>query len=434
MKKTFAVVSAVIIMAACLPVLSHAEENISVWDGASATEGWAADYNPDYNVSQTFEINSAADFIAFRNKVLEEGTNNPFYSKTVNLNCDIDLHNYNLRYGLGAWTDFSGQWYSTGCFFRGIFNGNGHVIKNITMDQTQPDKYLGTSDVNGAVGLFTTDSASINNLGVENVNIVLPSSSSTGGYFGGFASISYRTDVTGCYVKNASFSGGWADGVVARIGGFSAYHRQKDLKNSYVNGIDFTGLNSSLMGYTFIGGLVCTGDGNTNIVSCYSANVIKNLSGQGNFDRAVFILNPNNNGEGKAFLISLSEVYTDDPLHKGQGSEGSGYTGLLEDAVENLLETLGNGYRDLSEMGMKNNTGTDMENAVFCLACIDDMKLCGLNSRLVTIGRAETLADDIVLTIDLTDTQLGDNGYVQVIAYKGIDELIPILSVDRLER
>ena len=481
MKRIIATIIAVIIMSTCLPIVSYAEDNVSVWDGVSVTADWASDYNPDDKVAQTFEINSAADFMAFRNKVLEVGLNKPFASKTVNLNCDIDLNNYNLRYGVGAWTDFSGEWYQKSYFFRGVFNGNGHIIKNVKMDQTQPDQLLGTSNENGAIGLFTTDMASFNNLGVENVTIVLPSSSNTTVYCGGFASISYRTDITGCYVKNVKFSGGWSGSKTARIGGLSAYHRQKDLKNSYVNGIDFTGLNTAIMPNTFIGGLVCSGDGDTNIANCYSANVFKNLSGQGNFDRAVFILNPSSNGS--KWKISLTNVYTDAPLHQGQGSAGSGHTGTLEDAMEDVEENLGSAYTDLSDMGMypilawekippayeyddlkyyqdygetseteissltasngkisavisglKNNTSNDLENAIFCLACIDDKKLCGINSKLVSVNGLVTLDTDIVLTIDLTGIELSENGFIQVLAYKGIDTVVPIMSINRVER
>ena len=72
--------------------------------------------------------------------------------------------------------------------FKGTFEGNGEVIKNLYIN-TNP-----TDDINEAkVGLFGYNYGEIKNLGVENCNIKVNSTSTTGTFFvGGIVGVMYQ--------------------------------------------------------------------------------------------------------------------------------------------------------------------------------------------------------------------------------------------------
>ena len=81
--------------------------------------------------------------------------------------------------------------YFDGIPFEGVFDGNGHVIRKLTIDTTGAD-----DDYLGLFGKIEGSSAEVKNLGVENIDI-------TGGagsfFLGGLCGKQYRGTITNCY-------------------------------------------------------------------------------------------------------------------------------------------------------------------------------------------------------------------------------------------
>ena len=129
----------------------------SYWDGTSVDYDW-------YTGEEEMTLTSAADFAAFA--ALVNGTAVPattyaareteamvdsFAGVTITLATDIDLNGLN-------WTPI-GNWDNA---FEGTFDGNGHTIKNL---------YINDKELDGA-GLFgVAQNATIKNVTVENVNV-----------------------------------------------------------------------------------------------------------------------------------------------------------------------------------------------------------------------------------------------------------------------
>lgn len=322
----------VFILVACLligivPAEAAYNKTFDVWDG-SVTENWVQDskhkpYASGYNTSivdtmGTYYIDSAADFIAFRNAIFEGADTTadfggiapltPFWRCTVELRCNIDLNNINLAYGIGsdyAYVGRTGNTKGEWNFFGGIFNGNGYVIKNINIDPNKPDGAKtqpkensfdnDDNNVNEAVeaakkylGLFgyfkgDNDAAQpyggrIMNLHLEDVEITLPDEDIA--YRAG-ALIGYGlndVNIASCSVKNVTFKRNVATDTQPRcyIGGMAGYLESTatHIRNSYVDGVDF----SQLPGGLYITNLFMSGmfnANNLNFLNIYSKDVKK---------------------------------------------------------------------------------------------------------------------------------------------------------------
>lgn len=155
-------------------------EKMSVWNGTDVTENW----NNNYDTTTTFYIDSAADLKAFEKSVNESGKT--FIGKTVVLNTGIDLNSQ-------TWTPI-GQTGATQ--FLGTFDGNGHTIKNLTVNNTDEGG-------NCSSGLFGwLNAATVKNLTVDTARV-------TGhhnvGVIAGYLEIAGCT-IENCQVKNATIS------------------------------------------------------------------------------------------------------------------------------------------------------------------------------------------------------------------------------------
>ena len=153
-------------------------------------------------------------------------------------------------------------------YFRSHFNGNGHIIKNLYINQPY----------GGNLGLFgPCYKATIKNLGLVDVNI-------TGHHqCGGITGLLDNSTITGCYVtgsvKGNSSIGGLVgeskDSQVAKcyanatvkgdmfVGGLIGYNNAASLSNSYAAG--------TVSGRKHVGGLL--GAGEPDFTSCYSVSV-----------------------------------------------------------------------------------------------------------------------------------------------------------------
>jgi len=473
-KKTICLILCLIMITAALSVMASAEaDEISIWNGLDVDSEWGSDYDS----ASTFYIEDADDFIKFRNMVMDEYS---FSGKTITLNTDIDLDNYNLRYGVGGFTTTtntssnSGNWYHSLSMFYGVFDGNGHVIKNITMNQNEDDAVLDTATYGDCkmVGLFYARAATIQNLGIENVTVTLANSGTARTDFaGGLCSVNYLSGITNCFVKNITFSGGSAITNRMRLGVISGYHRAATMKNCYVNGADFTGITVGKgQGALQVGGIAYAEEAGTKVENCYIANVVKDGPNFEKYNGAIL----NNNDKD----ATLTNVYSEEHY---AGSSGS--TALLDIEDVTLAETLGAGFRDMSARkqypllaweelppafecesmkvyknygtsnevelsdgvvsggeltavisGFKNNTGDALENAVVNFSCISGGKLVNTKSVFVTVGENSAADGDIEVTLDLTDVEFAEGDFLQIVTYKGADEVIPLLKVKRIEK
>ncbi len=310
-----------------IPANAAYNKTFDVWDG-SVTENWIQDskhkaYGAGYNTAivdtlGTYYIDSAADFIAFRNAIYEGvdrtadyggGPTTPFWRCTVELRCNIDLNNINLAYGIGS--DYAtvklsgkGEWYR----FAGTFNGNGYVIKGISIDPNKPDgakvqpteSYYDDDDnnvneaveavkTNGFIGLFSyfrgdNDATQpyggrIMNLHLEDVEITLPDEdiSYRAGALIGYGL--YDVNIASCSVKNVTFKRNAATNTQPRcyIGGMAGFLESTTtyIRNSYVKGVDF----SQLPGGLYMTNLYASGMMNVinlNFLNIYSMDVKEN--------------------------------------------------------------------------------------------------------------------------------------------------------------
>lgn len=122
-------------------------------------------------------INSMEDFIKFHDELCN---NNKSY-KYIQLNTDLDFSGY----------EFDEPIFGRDNVFTGVFNGNGHTIKNYTC------KTNGGLDYNSAFFTYT-DGAVIKNITFDNADI------SGESHAGVITSESYNTQFINCTVKNST--------------------------------------------------------------------------------------------------------------------------------------------------------------------------------------------------------------------------------------
>ena len=148
---------------------------------------------------------------------------------------DIDLSSYS------NWDPIGGNYNE----FRGVLDGNGHVIKNLTINR--PNEH--------EVGLFrATENAEIKNLGITNAQIK--------GYSNVAAIVGYSRYgfIENCFV----------DGKITgndTIGGITGYQDAQDIKNCYTN--------VNISGISTVGGIIGSNAGG----SINNAFVLGRISG-----------------------------------------------------------------------------------------------------------------------------------------------------------
>jgi hypothetical protein len=127
--------------------------------------------------------------------------------------------------------------------FSGSFDGNGHIISNLT--------YTTTASVNVGI-LGQSSNATIKNIGLENVNL------STEGNAGGVVGYNYNSVITNCYSMGSVASSYEAGGLVGyQLGGA--------ITNCYSM--------SSVSGFAYAGGLVGWQKWSS-IMNCYSTGSV----------------------------------------------------------------------------------------------------------------------------------------------------------------
>ncbi len=125
--------------------------------------------------------------------------------------------------------------------FTGEFNGNGHVIQNLTIK-------LRGANYNALFG--RTEGAKIENVGIENVQLVSETEDAYGSSIASIIAYAGGTTVTNCYA-----AGSFHDAKISgRIGGLVAYAENTNISACYTD-VDIIAKNR-LFDKTYAGGLV----------------------------------------------------------------------------------------------------------------------------------------------------------------------------------
>jgi hypothetical protein len=175
------------------------------------------------------------------------GVNSSDLGKCFKLMADIDMSAYT-----GTQYKIIGN--ST-TRFTGTFDGNNHVIRNLTYK-------TGSKDYFGLFGCI--ENAVIKNLGVENISI-----STYDNLVGGLAGINYSGTITSCYTTGSISS----KGTMGTVGGLIGINENGKLTDC------FSSCSVEDVYGTDIGGLV---GWNTGVLaSCYATGTVKGRSGVG---------------------------------------------------------------------------------------------------------------------------------------------------------
>jgi len=181
--------------------------------------------------------------IATKEDLFHLGETSADYDRYFIMTADIDLEGEVFIKAVIAPDLEGGTYYWQGSIFKGCFDGDGHLIKNLTIN--------GAYD-NGWLGLFGWNNGVVKNLGLENVNIV--GSGWYGRTVGGICGSLYQGVIDGCFVSG-SISGD------SKVGGVSGSNFKGTCRNSYAH-VDVDGR-------TEVGGLCGIAD-QGEINSCYS--------------------------------------------------------------------------------------------------------------------------------------------------------------------
>lgn len=181
-----------------------------------------------YNAGASVLSLATADELLGLSKLVTDGTTT-FEGKEIYLLADIDLDG-------AVWKAIGGTTRNTGTgvaasvtkCFKGMLNGNGHIIKNMTVDVAQSN----------ASGLFNYLAGTVKNLGIEDTVV----NAQSGSYFDGFGTVAYASFnavIDNCYVKNTQVTRVVEGTRPISVGGMVgiAYHDTK-IRNSFVNGLE----------------------------------------------------------------------------------------------------------------------------------------------------------------------------------------------------
>jgi len=240
--KSASVMTLLLFVTAFFPCFSYAQVDPTAWYGdGSANE---------------FFIETA-DELAYLATLVNGSPSISFASKTITLLADIDLSNYVSGDGWIPIGNSGSNSSGNNKPFSGTFNGNGHVIINLTINRSNTDNQ----------GLFGQISGKVSNLALENVKIMC------GTYCGGItamltnSSIIENTYVTGSINGNQSVGG-----IIGYISSNSVIENSYNLANitgrgSYIAGIVGNTNNASIRnsyslgtitGNNSVGGIVGT--------------------------------------------------------------------------------------------------------------------------------------------------------------------------------
>ena|GEM_PF-2798472 len=168
-------------------------------------------------------------------------------------------------------------YYFISCF-TGIFNGNGYVINNMTIDIDCGDNF------NGYTGLIGKNYGIIKNIGILKADIKIKSDGAYGyTYAGGISGYNCNTSIENCYFMGKINATG--DLRVIFSGGVTGYCINTIIKNSYNMGNISAASNRGACTGGIVGNIENYNITHPSITNCYNAGKIKaDLPNTANFN------------------------------------------------------------------------------------------------------------------------------------------------------
>ena len=195
--------------------------------------------------NKSYRIDDSTDLVALQNFVNGGGDTT---NVTFELTDDIDMDGVEFR-GIGDTSSHA---------FKGIFNGNGHVIEKLTIDVDE-----------NYVGLFGyTEYATINEVGIE-ADFISVSDSRQQQYMGLLVGYAYKSDIISCYTSG-DITGG-SNSCPGYIGGIVGYAYGSDILNSYSN-VEVKGP------FRHVGGIAGAMSYYANVKNCYYEGTLEAFS------------------------------------------------------------------------------------------------------------------------------------------------------------
>ena len=202
------------------------------------------------------------------------------WDKHFKLMADIDLSDYSYDAALIAPDIDNTNDGFQGTSFTGVFDGNDHVISNLTIEG---GSYLGLFGQSGT-------EAEISNLGLKAVDV-----SSTGDYVGGLVGFNVYSFITNCH------STGMVKGN-DDVGGLVGYN---------FGGVRQCYSNATVMGIQYVGGLV--GYNSLSIDKSYSSSIVLGDSSVGGLVGENYNYNPE--GWGLGYAGTIDDCYSTGPIN-----------------------------------------------------------------------------------------------------------------------
>lgn len=250
-----------------------------------------------------------------------------FAGKIISLGNDIDLSAYGSSYNNGLGWESIGV---DGSSFNGTFNGAGHVISNL---------YINNELNNGGLFGKTTD-ASVLNLGLENISIVSVN------YTGALVGMSIRSTIEHCYATG-SVSGGTI------TGGLIGYAQDNDVVSSCY----FSGM---VEGDSYVGGLIGNAGNDVEVTNCYTTGSVQGASRYvGGLIGWLYMYESYESGPTVKNCFSTSSVSGDDGVGGIAGSLTDSINGGIANCV--ALNALVSGSNNVNRIA-----GSRSENVYLC--------------------------------------------------------------------
>lgn len=256
MKKIISTLLSLVLVIGMLPIMASADEVTPAWDGTAA-ESFAGGAGTK---SDPWQIETAAQL-----KLASDTVNAQFKDYFFILNNDIDYENQ-------QWAPIGHSNASNSTFFRGGFDGNEHIVKNLKVNYNESVPYTYC----GFFGL--AKNVTITDLGIENLQIDISNPSTSdlrARYIGGFAAtLRGNSTVDNCYIKNSTVSQPTGNCEYVGVSAFvNVIHCDGDgdpkITNCYAYDVHIT------PGYQRVAtGFVAKLTGNTaTLTNCYTANI-----------------------------------------------------------------------------------------------------------------------------------------------------------------
>lgn len=251
-KKMTGILLALCLIVGMLPVSSFAEErSADTWDGTADTSWYTAGAT-EYHLTTAEQLAGVA-------KLTNDQTTN-FAGVTIFLDVDVDLSGY-------EWSAI-GQGDSGGKSFEGTFDGQDHIIYNLTSK--------GTEDGDGL--FYRVRNGTVQNLGLVNVNIT---TNANFDHHGALVSVLQNARIRNCFVTGTLYPNAGLWGVGGIVGSVIADTGSQDVSviencHSYVD------ITSNLSrGSNGIGGIVGAAECRGNKVEIRNSSFHGTINGTG---------------------------------------------------------------------------------------------------------------------------------------------------------